>query len=284
MDLNFIIFLPYAGATEVKNVFLYVYKKVIKPMNKPFFTWLHFMDTHHPYLPPNKYVKMNLAKEIIVGYVSGLITANTRENIEIFREYIDDIRTLYSGAIKYIDPIIGEIIEFLKEENVYDKTIIVITSDHGEGFFEHNFIGHGPYLYDELLHVPYLVKLPNGENIVYNKLASLIDIYKSATNNFILPLRRKIYAEVWGSDINNLYYSIRTSRYKLILDMKTKKIKLFDLIRDPYEQIDISDNDRDIALTLLDELKRHILFIKRRKQRLRELIDIINKLKKLEIK
>ncbi|MGA8299173.1 MAG: sulfatase-like hydrolase/transferase [Terriglobales bacterium] len=95
----------------------------------PRFMWVHLFDPHDPYEPPAPFSEK---------YSSHL----------------------YDGEIAYADSQLGHFISTLKKDGIYDKAIIVIVGDHGEGLGEHGEDTHGLFLYDSTLHVPLIVKLP----------------------------------------------------------------------------------------------------------------------------
>lgn len=99
--------------------------------DEPFFAWLHYFDPHHPHEPPPPY--------------------NHR--------FADD---LYLGEIAYSDECIGVLVDKLKEMGVYDNTMIVFLSDHGEGRGQHNEYTHSLLAYNSTLHVPLVIKNPGG--------------------------------------------------------------------------------------------------------------------------
>jgi len=73
------------------------------------------------------------------------------------REYL---RGLYEAEVIQVDDAVGKLVETLKTLNIHDETLIIVTSDHGEEFFEHDNFEHGHTFYQELLHVPLVFKLP----------------------------------------------------------------------------------------------------------------------------
>jgi tetratricopeptide (TPR) repeat protein len=97
---------------------------------QPFFLFLHLYDPHTPYEPPEPY----------------------------FSKYPDH----YDGEIAYSDSVVGALIDDLKKKDLYDKSLIILLSDHGEGLNEHGEEEHGMFLYREALQVPLLVKLPGS--------------------------------------------------------------------------------------------------------------------------
>lgn len=96
---------------------------------QPVFVWIHFYDPHDPYDPPEPYR---------TEYAGGL----------------------YDGEIAYADSALGRFVSFLKEQTLYDTSIILVVGDHGEGLGEHGEQTHGIFLYDSTLHVPLILKLP----------------------------------------------------------------------------------------------------------------------------
>lgn len=70
------------------------------------------------------------------------------------------IHALYDGEVAYVDTQVGRVFEALKQLNLYEDTLVLFTSDHGEELWEHGRFEHGHTLYNELIHVPMLIKLP----------------------------------------------------------------------------------------------------------------------------
>jgi arylsulfatase A-like enzyme/Flp pilus assembly protein TadD len=102
-----------------------------KHQQRPFFMWVHLFDPHEPYDPPEPY-KTRYAK------------------------------ALYDGEIAYADSAMGKFLGELKKQGLYDGTLIALAADHGESLGAHGEDTHGIFLYDETIHVPLLIKLPNG--------------------------------------------------------------------------------------------------------------------------
>lgn len=75
---------------------------------------------------------------------------------------MDWARALYQSEVQLVDKAIGLVLQTLKDEGVYDKALIVFTSDHGDEFTRHGNFGHGRTLYDELVRVPLIVKPPDS--------------------------------------------------------------------------------------------------------------------------
>ncbi len=97
---------------------------------RPFFMWVHLYDAHHPYDPPEPYKTKYAAAP-------------------------------YDGAIAYVDSAVGELLNQLRERGLYDGAIIAVMADHGEALGDHGEDEHGIFLYDETIHVPLVIKLPD---------------------------------------------------------------------------------------------------------------------------
>jgi arylsulfatase A-like enzyme len=133
----------------------------------PFFAFLHYFDPHLPYSPPSPYDKMFTVKyDGSVGYSFNLEGfSRVRDSMfvqmqELTRADWRRIVDLYDGEITFTDAAIADLLKGLDERNLRDNTLIVFLSDHGEEFFEHGGFEHGHTLYQELIHVPLLFRLP----------------------------------------------------------------------------------------------------------------------------
>jgi arylsulfatase A-like enzyme/Flp pilus assembly protein TadD len=101
-----------------------------KNNGKRFFSWIHLYDPHTPYEAPSP-----------------------------FRELYADHP--YRGEVAYLDAELGKFFAFLKAENLWDNTIIVVTGDHGESFGEHREQGHGYFIYESTVRVPLIIRAPS---------------------------------------------------------------------------------------------------------------------------
>jgi arylsulfatase A-like enzyme len=133
---------------------------------RPFFLFLHTYEIHHPYTPdPAVLASMDpdyrgsLPDEISVE----LLTRINDGEIEIDDADLGHIVAAYDAEIRSADAAFGKLVDFLRNEGLYDDAVILVTSDHGEEFGEHGRVGwHSHSLYDELLRVPLLIKLPGS--------------------------------------------------------------------------------------------------------------------------
>jgi arylsulfatase A-like enzyme len=125
----------------------------------PFFVFLHMWDVHYDYVPPREYVE-----RFDPGYTGDVDTRNFETNERLRRDMdprdLQHVVALYDGEIRFTDDHLARLVARLRALGVLDDTIVVVTSDHGEEFFEHGQKGHAKTLYDEVLHVPLVVRYP----------------------------------------------------------------------------------------------------------------------------
>lgn len=134
-----------------------------RPAGRPFFAYLHTFDPHDPYQPRSPYRERfapRLRTTLDTPRDETLAAAFERNPGLTDADVLHDFEKLYDAEIAYNDEQFGLLVRSLKEAGLYDSTLIVVVSDHGEEFLDHGHWGHGHTLYGELLRVPLLVKLP----------------------------------------------------------------------------------------------------------------------------
>ena len=156
-----------------------------KKNQNPFYLFLNFNCVHMPYQPPEPYLSTFLdtrngynKEEIkrlqtisgLWGYLAGQFKLSKRD--------LDIMNDLYDGEVAFADYCIGQILNTLKDLDLFENTIVIITSDHGENLGEHGLIDHLLSMHETTLHIPLLIhypkKLPRGKQ--NNELVSLVDI------------------------------------------------------------------------------------------------------------
>lgn len=144
---------------------------------KPFFLWTHYMDVHYPFYPPGEFLTEVSDRSISKSRAISLNGKMHEENETLSEADREDLRALYRGDVRYLDHHIGEFIQALKERGLYDDTVFVITSDHGELFGSHGIYGHPPGGYEENFHVPLFVFGPEiPQNREVDEMVSLLDL------------------------------------------------------------------------------------------------------------
>lgn len=182
------------------------------------------------------------------------------------------IQALYDACIlEFDEEVVGPVIEKLKALNIYDKTIIIITADHGEEFYEHKGYGHGTTLYEEVTYVPWIIRVPwikHQKRI--KELSQTVDIMPTLLALLGIPIPREAQGKSWANFINNksslplhkyvfgqhsVMSFIRSKEWKLILNKDGKK-ELYYLISDPKEQRNVYSKNPEASFTLESQLKQ----------------------------
>jgi arylsulfatase A-like enzyme/Tfp pilus assembly protein PilF len=196
---------------------------------RPFFAFLHLYEPHSPYEPPEPY-KSRYAQP-------------------------------YDGEVARADEIVGDFLSPLRDRGLYDRSLIVFLSDHGEGLMDHGEQEHGVLLYRATLHVPLIVKLPKSERkgSTVRTPVSLVDVFPTIARLLALeppggiagrPLpelvsgkdepSRRIYAETFFPRLHlgwSDLASLIDERYHYI---EAPRPELYDILADPQEKRDLS--------------------------------------------
>lgn len=133
--------------------------------HRPFFFWLHYLDPHQPYEPPRAYMGRVEPPTDRFGYVFARDGQQIRAAAPL--AHLTDAekqwaRQLYQAEVRYVDHNLGRLFDKLMQWNLYERALIVLTSDHGEEFWDHGKWSHGHTLYQELLNVPLVIKPPEA--------------------------------------------------------------------------------------------------------------------------
>jgi arylsulfatase A-like enzyme len=130
---------------------------------KPLFAYLHTIDPHDPYTPKApflKFVTFDKQRQNLRRVRNAL---KRKWSGRLNQKDLDYMMSLYDCEILHNDHSFGKFIEFLKSKDLYDNSMIIFVSDHGEQFHEHGNFRHGRSIYNEEIHVPLVIKFPNGE-------------------------------------------------------------------------------------------------------------------------
>lgn len=251
----------------------------------PQFVWVHYMDAHHPYLPTGKYRELPFLPDI-----SPIRTVDLAAKIDLVKhpEYdgarasvserdVADLRALYRAQVKRTDDAVGEVVAELKRQGIYEEACIVVASDHGDEFLEHGSLGHSPQLYDELIHVPFIVKPPAEYDTVdaIEDLTAYLDIGPTFLDlagtsapdemegqSFLDALENgKTEREAVISEYANSGKRItsrRTPEWKYILDDYHDREELFDLTTDSTEQTDRSTDRPEVLESFRDAVRERM--------------------------
>jgi len=152
-----------------------------RPQDRPFFLYLHLLDAHWPYPVPDEYAS-RFTDAGAASFFRDDDWRGLRNSINDGTTQLDDdklaaLKAIYAGSLRYIDDELARFFRVLSERGLESNTIVCIVSDHGEEFLEHGRIGHGHGLSQELLQVPWILKLPGVEGRRVHEPVSLVDLF-----------------------------------------------------------------------------------------------------------
>jgi len=252
------------------------------------FLFVFFVDPHDPYQAPPALEKMFL------GDFTGTIRRHA--SWEYNNHYRDDERysmmAVYDAAIFYADQAFGELIAGLKAQGLYDQATIFVSADHGEGFGEHDFYLHAHHFWEEVIHIPLIVKGPRFAVGADDRLTQPIDVTATildcaglaqndlAGHSLLGPAaaaprviseynefgihRQAImdgrYKVIWQRPADEAWF-LRTAQKKDFfpsVSFDHEVVQVFDLRSDPAEKVDLSADMPEAAQVLLTELRAYV--------------------------
>ena len=266
-----------------------------------FFLWLHYMDTHAPYIPPASFrpEAMNWWMLFKLNYLSYF-------NPPISEEELTALISLYDGEIRYVDHTLGLFLGELEKIGIcLDNTFMIIASDHGDEFMEHGGMGHGNIKqYQELVHVPLIISGPGiKENAVVNDLVSLLDLSPTIIDlvniqrkpptfmgTSLLPLlkgqKRKGSRGViieWRDEKGiSLCYRTDEWKYLLMIDERGMRNELYNVQKDRREMEDLSEKEERKCMQFKSKLLKHISMEEKTVKTAGEKLKIREKIKALK--
>jgi arylsulfatase A-like enzyme len=216
-----------------------------KEHTEPFFLFLHYFDPHIDYEPPAPYDTMfdqsykGNAKgtfEWLHTYISGV----HKEPKQIGKRDLQYITALYDGEIRYTDKHIGRLLEGIDNSLGLKNCLVILTSDHGEELNDHGSMeGHQWTLYQEVIHVPLLIRFPSKRHasMAVSSPVELIDIAPTILDYLQIPLPE----DFQGKSLMGLMENpeIYTSDRPVFAETKRHTIKQ-SIIRHPYKLIHTS--------------------------------------------
>ena len=258
--------------TTIEEQTTQVQRWIARHAERDFFLWVHYFDPHAPYQPRRDYLSgqpppgLGYSFEPPPQIMSGTVARSAAQ-----REWI---RALYEAEVRGVDDNVGRVLEQLRQLELYDGAVIAFTSDHGEEFWEHDGQGHGHTLFNEVLRVPLLIKLPDqrlvkrvAQRISSERIAA--SLLEAADVEFdgadfsgpsLLPLMRgeevvaapPVVSE--SAIIVDDQQAVVSDEQKYIRSLVTGRELHFDLHTDPGErQSRLADADAVSARKLLEQ-------------------------------
>ena len=274
----------------VKNddLFLVSLESSLKQKNKFYYLkWI--LDPHSAYDPPNEFknkIKVNESKltkpkefysglgkdNCLQGYTYAQCDLN-KIGKNLNEEEGGYVKELYNKEVESVDQRVGKILDLLEKNHAENNTIIIFTSDHGEGFGEHDFFGHAYTQYNELIHVPLIIYAPGIESKRIKTRVQHLDLMSTIAD--LLGIRE--FQGSQGESYEELFFkdsmkekdiftestkagnkvALLKDNFKLIINKNKETIELYNFIEDKGELKDLSKKNREIV----DKMKEQILEI-----------------------
>lgn len=233
----------------------------LEKIEEPFFLYLHYMEPHSPYLPPKNwknrfagaYDGHDFIREGDPNPIAEMLF-DDGPDLDISDRDIGHLVDLYDEEIRYFDGLFRRLIGRLDQQGLLDRSIVVLTSDHGEEFLEHGLIMHCRGIWDTVTHVPLILWIPEVEggrrigSAVGNIdiVPTIVDYLGADVQDFgfegssLRPLiEGRETAPRYAFADQGRYRSASDGRFHLILDGGTGSVRLFDVRRDPLEENDL---------------------------------------------
>ncbi len=244
---------------------------------RPFFLFVHLFDPHFAFV---QHDQLDFDPRYTGTVVSDLEYSRLLSAVpEMDTADIEHVRALYDSEIAYTDRHIGRLLEGLRERGLDDEVWLVVTADHGEAFLDRDdgWIGHGITLYDELVHVPLLIRPPAGSTVSAARVSEnvgLIDVAPTILaalgveppgswdpRGRALPLGGVVDDSGWARFFQRVLFaetlargrwlqSAIWKRWKLVRDLRGGSSRLFDRLGDPQERTDVLAENPDVAKRL----------------------------------
>lgn len=231
-------------------------------------------DPHEPWDPPQEYLDLYVDKTYMGRRV---ITPAYRHDIDYLTDgELQYMRDCYAGEVSLCDAWFGYFINELKSMEIYNDSLIIFISDHGHSIGEHNATGKIPYyMYPELVDIPFMIKSPrpfNGpkrikESYVYDFdiLPTIFGFLNQDKPEIFDGIDLSLFIEEDDQIIEDRNYITcgfhactlyKDDSFAFITSNNRKYQRLFDLLKDPEWNVDISEDNPDICDRIFEIIKK----------------------------
>jgi arylsulfatase A-like enzyme len=246
--------------------------------DRPWFAWLHYFDPHLPNWvePPLDRLEGPAPRHVDVSITVEQIREGKFSGGDESRQ---EIERLYRGEVAATDRAIGRVLRQLESWDLFDRTVVVLTGDHGEEFWEHGDYGHGHAMYDEVVRVPLLLSAAPIEGVSLDgRMARIVDLAptiltmlgtKNESERFsgssLVAAGTDEESEAYGE--GTLYGPekkfLRSEKWKIVLtppadSTSAMAVQIFDLEIDPEERRDLSRENSVLADSLMPRILQWI--------------------------
>jgi arylsulfatase A-like enzyme len=245
------------------------------PDDTPLFVWVHFMETHSPYVAPAEYRERYVPSDPSLGRIWGINDRLHSDPDSLTDADVELVSELYDASLRFMDDEIGRLFDGLRERGLWTDANVAFTSDHGEQFREHGDMTHCLEPYEEGAHVPLIWKLGTDELTDVSSVTSTLDIGPTLLSAAMddpeipekfhglsldralhgddsdLPTGRRVFCQNTSNtdreiDMDLRITGCRTADWKFITSLdESLTTKLFHLPSDPGEQDNVAEAHPD---------------------------------------
>jgi arylsulfatase A-like enzyme len=235
-----------------------------------FFLYAHYREPHFPYDPGPPFDTQfgaDAPLTVLQRRDKAWYTDVNQGRVAPTPDEIAHLVRLYDGNLAYVDRQVGALRRALEQQGLWDRTVLIVTADHGEQLHEKGYVSHSAQVYEQSTRVPLIVRVPGGPRglrvghlVDHLDLApTILDLFgapktpfaKQAQGTTLLPMLAGALARtgdasgegvlglsrtVWDRPV----YALRDVRYKLVYDTRTGREELYDVAADPGETKDLS--------------------------------------------
>jgi len=235
----------------------------ITKRKKPKFIFINLMEVHEPYFLLDK-----LRGKILIENLKA-----NKLDVDVVQKW----KKKYPEEVKYVTKKISEIMKILKGRNLFDNSLIMVTSDHGQLLGEYGRIGHGTFLYDELLRIPLLIKYPKNieieitkQDLKYISLLTLkpliMNILKNKISNDNILYSDTVFAESYGIHVN-LGKLFSEKEKKNIEQLEKYRVAvyhkncngIFNVEKWKFEEIISHYPDKEVTEEITKQMKKEVI-------------------------
>ncbi len=225
--------------------------------SEPFFAWAHYFDPHFAYMPPAELEGRFGFDAATCGRVSnGMDIEEIRDlQDDLTEREVECLADLHQAEVFFTDRHLGQVFDFLEASGLADETLVILTADHGEEFMERSRIGHERTVYDELVHVPFMIRNPRhpARRRVQQPVSTSVvrDAVLDAVLGRPVDLEAPVVTRTYhyygkiGDDPSKARtfpndFAMVQGHMKAVVNPDEEKRQLFDLEADPGERNDLS--------------------------------------------
>jgi arylsulfatase A-like enzyme len=258
----------------------------LREHERPFFLFVHYFDPHYEY---RRHPQYGYAAESVGRLRGGESIHDLRDmGPSLAAEEVEFLESVYDEEVRFTDAGIGRLLDALEQRGLDDDTLVVATADHGEEFFGRGWLGHTRTLYEEVIRVPLIVRVPGSavRGRIVDAPVSLVSLMptildylgidapdaafqgpslrpliEGSSDAELSPVRSEVRFIVL--DPKNVLaekvafkHALIDGRHKLIKDFREQSYELYDLERDPGEREDLAASRPELLREMIIALNR----------------------------